>query len=141
VEQRGHGQSEQHHAHDVIARRPARARLGQEKQAGNHRADAHRQVDQEHHAPAQIEQVGLDQDAAQHRPGNRGKAADHPEQRHARNPLQRREHDLDHGHRLGRHHRPGRALQRAATRAVPVWASPQAADARVNPVTPRNMRR
>ncbi|KAG5725587.1 hypothetical protein E4T56_gene16443, partial [Termitomyces sp. T112] len=110
-EQGRHGQHKQAHANQIVTCRAPRPRLGQEHQPRDHRAQSDRQIDQEHHPPAQLKQIGLDQHAAQNRPGNRRQPADHAKHRHARDTFERLEQYLHQRHGLRRHDRSRRPLK------------------------------
>ena len=107
----GDSEAEQRHADHIVSRRARRTGLGQIEPAGQHGQCADRQVDQEDNAPAQPQHIRLDQQPADDRPGNRGKAADHPEHRQFGYALQRLEQHLQQRHELRRHDRAGRPLQ------------------------------
>ena len=84
--------------------------LGHEAQAGQHRGHGHRQVDEEHRAPAPAEQVRVGQHPAEHQP-HRGREAQHgPVDAERLAPLVPAEHHPERGQHLRCHGRGGGAL-------------------------------
>ena len=90
------------------------ARFGDQARGGRQRGCAHRQVDQEAASPVKAEDVGLDQQATEELPEDRGQAKGHAVGGDRGDPLASLVGDPDQGERL----RPGEggtgALDRAA---------------------------
>ena len=126
----------------VERRRVLRARLGSRRQRADERDDADGHVDEEDRAPAQAEQVAVDQQAADDRAEHGGAADDGAEHPEGLGDLLLRERRADDPEALRDHERGEAALQQAegdelAGRA----ATPQSTEARVKPAMPMRKRR